>query len=188
MTESFDAIVLAGGGGRRLGGVDKALLDVGGSTMLDRVLDALGEARRIVCVGPVRTTSLPVIWTSEEPPGGGPVAGIAAGLDRIGGRVVAVLAVDLPLVNSATVARLVNACTGACPALATDRNGTPQPLLAAYPVDVLHSRLEALGDPVDASMKQLLDGVDYVTVDVASAARDVDTPADLQMIRDIGGD
>src|SRR4051812_33904528 len=34
----YDAIVLAGGGGRRLGGVDKATLEVGGRTLLDRVL------------------------------------------------------------------------------------------------------------------------------------------------------
>ncbi|WP_438949006.1 NTP transferase domain-containing protein, partial [Streptomyces harbinensis] len=36
----FDAIVLAGGAARRLGGADKAAVTVGGRPLLDRVLDA----------------------------------------------------------------------------------------------------------------------------------------------------
>jgi len=34
--------ILAGGRGRRLGGVDKAFLDVGGAALLDRALAAVG--------------------------------------------------------------------------------------------------------------------------------------------------
>src|SRR5262247_3408692 len=50
----YDVIVLAGGGGRRLGGLDKAALQVGNRSLLDRVLDACGRADRIVVVGPRR--------------------------------------------------------------------------------------------------------------------------------------
>lgn len=47
----FDAIILAGGRGSRLGGVDKGALPVGGRALLDRVLDAARAAERVVVVG-----------------------------------------------------------------------------------------------------------------------------------------
>ena len=74
---AFDAVVLAGGSARRLGGADKPGLAVGGATMLDRVLAACADARTTVVVGPERTTARPVRGARERPPGGGPVAVIA---------------------------------------------------------------------------------------------------------------
>ena len=47
------AIVLAGGAGRRLGGADKAALDVGGRTLLERALAAVSGVPTVV-VGPAR--------------------------------------------------------------------------------------------------------------------------------------
>ena len=76
-----DAIVLAGGTGRRLGGVLKPQVTVRGRRLLDHVLDATAQARRVVVVAP-ETVPVPdgVVRTLEDPPHGGPVAGIAAGL------------------------------------------------------------------------------------------------------------
>ena len=76
-------VVFAGGQGRRMGGVDKAALEVGGVTLLDRVL----AAARPVCdwlvvVGPVRPTGVAgVSFVSEAAPGGGPVPAVVAGMD-----------------------------------------------------------------------------------------------------------
>jgi molybdopterin-guanine dinucleotide biosynthesis protein A len=81
----MDAIVLAGGRGARLGGVDKADLVVGGQTLLERALAATAGANRTVVVGPRRPTSRPVTWAREHPPGGGPVAALAAGLEHVDG-------------------------------------------------------------------------------------------------------
>ncbi|ASO19812.1 molybdopterin-guanine dinucleotide biosynthesis protein A [Actinoalloteichus hoggarensis] len=77
------AIVLAGGGGRRLGGLHKPALEVAGHTLLDRVLTALRGVRPVVVVGPVIPTRTEVYWTREQPHRGGPVAALAAGLDRL---------------------------------------------------------------------------------------------------------
>ncbi|MGB3830051.1 MAG: NTP transferase domain-containing protein, partial [Ornithinimicrobium sp.] len=77
---AFAAVVLAGGQGTRLGGTDKALLDVGGASLLSRVLDAVNAAERVVVVGPRRPGFEHVCWTAEEPSGGGPSAGIVAGM------------------------------------------------------------------------------------------------------------
>ena len=78
---AIDAIVLAGGTGRRLGGVSKPDLRLAGERMLDRVLRATSALRRTCVVAP-ESVEVPsaVLRTLEDPPGGGPVAGIAAGL------------------------------------------------------------------------------------------------------------
>ncbi|WP_399128711.1 molybdenum cofactor guanylyltransferase [Actinacidiphila sp. ITFR-21] len=83
MTRSYDAVVLAGGAARRLGGADKPALPVGGRTLLDRVLAACAGADRTVVVGPRRPTARPVRWAGEEPPGGGPLPALAAGLTAL---------------------------------------------------------------------------------------------------------
>ncbi|XVV06848.1 molybdenum cofactor guanylyltransferase [Actinosynnema sp. CA-248983] len=67
--DTWDAVVLAGGRGSRLGGVDKAAVEVGGRTLLDHALDAVRGARRTVVVGPEKPVP-GVVWTREEPPGG----------------------------------------------------------------------------------------------------------------------
>ncbi|WP_329021309.1 DUF6457 domain-containing protein [Streptomyces sp. NBC_00690] len=82
-TDAFDAIVLAGGRAQRLGGADKPGLSVGGRTLLDRVLAACRGARRTVVVGGRRGTERPVVWAQENPPGGGPVAALDAGLRQL---------------------------------------------------------------------------------------------------------
>lgn len=90
-----DAIILAGGTGERLGGVSKADLDLGGRRLLDLVLDAVAPVRRIVVVAP-ESVAVPahVLRTLEDPPGGGPVAGIAAGLATL--REASIADADVP--------------------------------------------------------------------------------------------
>ncbi|MFF2567556.1 DUF6457 domain-containing protein [Streptomyces sp. NPDC058084] len=83
MTTAYDAIVLAGGAARRLGGADKPGVRVGGRPLLDRVLAGCRDAGRTVVVAEPRATARPVEWAREEPPGGGPVAALAAGLRRL---------------------------------------------------------------------------------------------------------
>ncbi|WP_127128357.1 molybdenum cofactor guanylyltransferase [Georgenia sp. SYP-B2076] len=78
---AFDAIVLAGGTARRLGGVSKPDVLLAGRRLLDHALAATTGAGRVVVVAPP-SVEVPagVARTLEDPPHGGPVAGIAAGL------------------------------------------------------------------------------------------------------------
>jgi molybdopterin-guanine dinucleotide biosynthesis protein A len=99
-TGDFDAIVLAGGSASRMGGADKPMLDIAGTPMLGLVVDAVLSARVRVVVGPERDIT-GVTWCRESPPGGGPVAAIAAALPRLGADVVVVLAADLPWIEPA---------------------------------------------------------------------------------------
>ena len=185
----FDAIVLAGGAATRLGGVDKALLEVGGATMLDRVLDAVTGATTIVCVGPRKPTSTPVTWTREDPPGGGPAAAVAAGLDAVREPVVVVLAVDVPLVTRDLVGSLVATLTpgGDEAAMATDAHGVPQPLIAAYDARRLSKLVGSSPSVHGLAIGKLVEPMRTTLVDASGVAADCDTWEDLESLREVVG-
>ncbi|WP_030292757.1 NTP transferase domain-containing protein [Streptomyces katrae] len=140
---TYDAIVLAGGAARRLGGADKPALRVGGRALLDRVLDACTDATTTVVVGGRRPTSRPVRWTREEPPGAGPVAALDAGLRQTTAELVLVLSADLPFLDRATVRTLLDSA-GADGALLRDPTGRDQPLVAAYRAEPLRREIALL--------------------------------------------
>lgn len=180
------AIVVAGGTGRRMGGVDKLLLEVDGSTLLDRVLRAARPlCRRLVVVGPPRPTGVAgVDFLQEERPGGGPAPAVLAGLATLGPVGTAlVLAGDLPLLTTDTLARLVGALTedaGNQVAAAPDERAAPNPLLAAYRPDALR-RAAALGVGYGDPAARLLPARGVTLVDVSpSASLNVNEPADLR--------
>jgi len=174
----YDAIVLAGGRARRLGGVDKAALEVAGSSSLDRVLDALAGAGTVVVVGPRRPTVRTVIWTHEQPRFGGPPAALAAGLLATHAPTVVVLACDAPLVDGPTVTRLVAAAGGRDGAWLVDPAGHDQYLAAAY-------RRGALGSVGSApSLRAAVSGLDIARlVDTTGASQDMDDWAAVADVR-----
>ena len=87
-----NVIVLAGGTGRRLDGASKPDVVARGLRLLDHVLAGLEQLREQglplgrVCVVAPAEVALPggVLRALEDPPLGGPVAGIGAGLDVLG--------------------------------------------------------------------------------------------------------
>src|SRR4051794_41854947 len=74
----YAGIVVAGGSARRLSGVDKPALSVGGKPLLTRAIHALDGAERAIAVGPPRS-GFDVVWTREAVPGTAPVAALAPG-------------------------------------------------------------------------------------------------------------
>jgi molybdopterin-guanine dinucleotide biosynthesis protein A len=181
----YDAIVLAGGSAQRFGGLDKVMAEVGGMSLLDRVLAACAGARSIVVVGRQRPVRHPVRWTLENPAGTGPLAGIAAGVAALppDADTIVVLAADLPYLSPATVARLRNAQRSHDAALLTDTGGRWQPLAGAYNAVALRRALATLGNPTNRPVQQLVDQLRIVPVPDAYAARDCDTPEQLNSAR-----
>ncbi len=180
--------MLTGGAGVRLGGADKASLEVGGTTLLERALDALADVAEVVVVGPEVPTSRPVTFTREDPAGGGPAAGLLAGM-RVLGRLttptwVVVLAVDMPLVSADTVRRLLTAAAGDG-AVLVDNAGREQYLCAAYAADALARAGRSAGDEHGLSMRRLTSGLDLVTVPaVGPEGQDVDAWEDVVAVRE----
>ena len=160
----FAAIVVAGGAGRRLGGVTKPLLPVGGRPMLLRVLDAAAAARPRVVVGPPSLAPLlppEVVLTQEQPPGGGPVAGLAAAVRLVppGVREAAVLSADLPFLTAGVLDALRSAIDDESDAaVLLDGEGRSQWLCAVWHLPSLRRRLAAVGDLSGAAMRDLVAG------------------------------
>lgn len=111
----FSGVVLAGGTAARMDGVDKASVELHGRTLLELALDAFLDADEVVVVAPDSVpTSRPVTFVCEDPPRGGPVAGLLTGVDALvrRPRLIGVLAVDMPRVTPATLRRLRQAAEG----------------------------------------------------------------------------
>ena len=179
------AVLLAGGRGTRLGGVTKATLEVGGRTLLDRGLDALRDAAPVVVVGDPAPTARPALFCREEPAYGGPVAALFAGVDALSAQrpalpaYVAILAVDMPAVTDATVARLRAAADGHDGARLVDDTGRGH-LALVLATAALAGVRPPDGDEHGMALHRLLRRLDLTGVPaVAGEHHDVDTWADL---------
>jgi molybdopterin-guanine dinucleotide biosynthesis protein A len=173
--EPFDAIVLAGGSARRLGGTDKPALEVGGISLLDRVLAACAGAASIAVVGPPRPVRQPVVFTREYPPGGGPLPALAAGLTVGSADVVAVFAADLPFLDDEAVTALRRSLI-ADAVLFTDARGKDQPLAALYRRDTLTAALGAMTELRGARLFSIIEALHVTRIpDTRGVTVDCDT-------------
>lgn len=190
---SFDAVILAGGAGSRLGGVSKADLVLGGERLLDVALRAASGARTTVVVGAVEARE-GVVVTREDPPGTGPASGLLAGLDAVAepSPWTLVLACDLPDAPAAA-ARLLDALAGA-PTDADglclhDADGRQQHLAALYRTPALRAAFDRYGDPANRSVRGVMAGLALASVDPGDASvDDLDTPEQLARWRGLRGD
>jgi molybdopterin-guanine dinucleotide biosynthesis protein A len=174
----FDAIVLAGGAALRLGGVDKPMLDIEGAPMLVHVLDAVAAAGTRVVVGPTRAIDRTVTWCQEAPPGGGPVAGLAAALPLTSASTLIVLAADLPRIRPA-INRLLEALRPPADAAMLSSGGRRNHLAAAWHRHALVAALGRVGTARGAAMRTLAAGVTVAEVADAGWGDDCDTWSDL---------
>jgi molybdopterin-guanine dinucleotide biosynthesis protein A len=143
----YAAVVLAGGRAARLGGRAKPQLEVGGRTMLAAVLDAVSDACPRVVVGPPQPVPDGVVVVREQPPGGGPVAAMRAGVAAVDAEVVAVLAGDLPFLTPGLVEDLRDRLTGDG-VLVVDDAGRDQYLLGVWRTAPLRTVLAGTRGPV----------------------------------------
>ena len=200
--KTVDVIVLVGGRGTRLGGVDKATVVVDGQMLLSRLLasfdveDDEGGATRagqVVVVGRARVPA-GVRIAIEDPPGSGPVAAIAAGLAALSrGRSPSpwtlVLAVDQPGAPEA-VPQLCSAIESeqsrdpgvrARALVPVDAEGRWQWLLAAYDTDDLRGAIHGLDDLIGTPMHRVFTQLTVRVADVDhDLLGDIDTPDDLK--------
>lgn len=203
-----DLVVLAGGGSRRWGGTDKTAQALGGVPVLVAVLesalrglDACGSPRRVVVVAPaghpardaVQGRDLRgarLVWTLEDPPDGGPVAGIAAALGAPTGpdghgAAVAVVAGDAPFAGAA-LSRLVTALAdgGHDAAVGVDGAGRRQLLFCARREALVEALRPGPDGAPPRAVHRLLGALDVVEVPLTEReSLDLDHPADLVRAR-----
>jgi molybdenum cofactor guanylyltransferase len=200
----LDVVILAGGRGQRLGGVDKPGLVVGTATMVGTVARAAvaAGARRVILVGPARGDVLAagheppggLAVVREEPPGAGPVPALRAGLAEVGAPWLALLAADLPFLRAEHIRALLavaarpgpGPATAAAGAVLADSDGRPQWLLGCWATARLRA---ALAGYAGGSLRGVLGPLRPRLLGAAAPDGspppwlDCDTPADLAAAR-----
>jgi molybdopterin-guanine dinucleotide biosynthesis protein A len=166
--KTWSVIVLSGGTNKRFGS-DKSQALLKGVTLLDHVLSFIPAGIKTVIVGKD---------VFEQPPLGGPVAGIARGVQEVDTEYVAIAAVDMPY-GSSLFPQLLEAITDDA-AMPVDSQGFKQPLCGIYRRQALLAALAKLGDVHGQSMRALCDLllINEISVE-AGALVDIDTPEDL---------
>lgn len=186
------AIILAGGRGSRLGGADKASVEIEGRMLLDHVLDAVNGCAPIVVVGPPHLAQAPdrtaVTLVREDPPFTGPVAAIEAALVALATPLhpdeTWLLACDLPRAAEIVAQLSTPIPRGYDAVVLVDAHGKTQWLAARYRTRVLRDAVATLPDTAGASMRQLLGSIRISLVpDHVGASVDLDTWAEISDYR-----
>ena len=187
MIEDCTAIILAGGDSQRMGS-DKANLLLGGQTLLQRVIATMRQVfpHVIVSVRQLRS-GLDLPQVCDEQSGGGPLAGLAAGLGHIATPWAFVVACDMPFVEPAMV-KLLAGYRSQCQAVVPVVQGHPQPLAAFYAGSCLGTLRAHLAGGGKNSLRAVLEQLQVSYVDESELLKadpalrsffDLDTPQDV---------
>ena len=185
--EKITGILLAGGQGRRMGGVDKGLVELDRAPMVAHVLARLAPQVGAVLINAnqnldrYRALGPPVV---PDAVGGfaGPLAGLHAGLTRASGELVVTVPCDSPFLPLDLVARLRAALEREGAQLAVAKTfDQPHPVFALVRRDVLPNLaafLAAGGRKIDAWYASLR-VVEVPFDDEAEAFRNINTADEL---------
>ena len=187
------ALVLAGGAGRRLGGVDKTLLPVAGQPILARILATLGADIPDIAISangdPARFAAFarPVLADGDFA-GQGPLAGLLAGLDwasAIGAETLLSVPGDTPFIPPGLAVTLAPA-----PAVAASA-GHVHHLVALWPVAVRAALRAHLLLPGTRRVQDFAGMIGLRRVDFPALPWDrfmnINTAEDLETARRIAG-
>ena len=183
MDRRWSALILTGGTSNRFGS-DKSEAILQGKTLIDYLISSIPAGVPVVIVGPARdefATTIRVV--QDDSPGGGPVAGIAAGLPLIETEYVSVLATDMPY-SAALVPLLMKDLSDEVDgAIVVDEEGFQQPFSGIYRTLVLKRALEEIAPVSGQSMRKLLNQLHVTHVKLSADEThllvDIDTPEDL---------
>ena len=183
MDRRWSALILTGGTSNRFGS-DKSEAILQGNTLIDYLISSIPAGVPVVIVGPARdefATTIRVV--QEDSPGGGPVAGIAAGLPLIETEYVSVLATDMPYSAALVPLLMLDLSDEVDGAIVVDEEGFQQPFSGIYRTLVLKRALEEIAPVSGQSMRKLLNQLHVKQVRLSADERhllvDIDTPEDL---------
>ncbi len=180
-------------------GSDKYALEVGGRTLIQRVVDALDEvAGEIVVVHapgqppPEVRTSLPIRHVADPIEDAGPLVAIAEGLEAASAPVAIAVGCDAPQLEPALLRLLAEWAQAGSPLVAPLHEGVPQWLCAAWRRDALPALREriaagdrAVHEAAEALQAALLPPEAYAHLDPAGRSfLNVNTPEQLAEARE----
>ncbi len=188
------AVILAGGKGERLGGVNKALLTIGGERFIDRAMAVTaGYEPRLLAVGQLGFDAPVELVQVLDLDGdyGGPLAGVAAAVAHLSHEPIDLLfslAVDSPLLPRDFLARALPLLE-TVPAVIAAYGAQDYPTNAVWKFQAISDLPNAIrAGTAPRSLKRLAEGLGAVRLDYAPLAdsdpfRNANTREDLAFLR-----
>jgi len=139
LREEASALLLAGGGSRRMGR-DKSMLSINGRPMIEHIYRQLEPNFRevlISCSEAGKYSFLGARMIPDQIPGQGPLMGIATTLKAAGCELVAVVSCDTPDVRMPLLRRMLRAAEGHDGVVPCWQGGRVEPLFAVYRKGIL---------------------------------------------------
>jgi molybdopterin-guanine dinucleotide biosynthesis protein A len=190
-------VIQAGGRSTRMGGQPKALMELGGRRIVERVLDAVAPAvddLLLVTNTPDLYASLGVPMVADVYPDAGSLGGIYAGLKAAPGEAAFTVACDMPFLHPAVV-RLVVARAGEGDVVIPRVGGQLETLHACYAKSclphieerILAGRLKIVGFFERVRVIEIAEAEVARHRDPAVAFMNVNTPEELERARALAG-
>lgn len=172
----MNIIILSGGKSERFGS-NKSEAKIAELTLLEFLANQLTSHDLIVVGEP---TKVKAQYIREEPIGGGPCAGIEAGMKLVKSEIVAIYAVDAPFAPTYLASLEINLVRDA--AVPLDIEGLPQYLGGIYRSEKVMQAINRFVDVHGISVRKLFSQLDtdFVDVDKPELLMDIDTPQDLE--------
>lgn len=184
-------VILAGGGGRRMGGADKALLDLDGRPLIAHALDRLGPQVEQVAISANGVTSRfddfgrPVLTDETQL---GPLSGILAALRwaaPLGATAVVSVAVDTPFFPGDLVPQLCLAAESVPSRLSIATAAKDHPTFGHWPIELAPQLADFLSSGAKARV------LDFAHIHQVARARfpqeaafdNLNTPEDMARIQ-----
>jgi molybdopterin-guanine dinucleotide biosynthesis protein A len=194
-TDAVSGILLAGGESRRMHGINKALLEVGGRRIVERVaetLRALFDEVIVITNSPADFEFLGLPMFRDRIPGCGSLGGLYTGLSCCSGDYGFLVACDMPFVRQDVISYMLS--------LISDQD-VVIPRIAGHfePLHAIYSRrcvpfIEDLLTHADLKIIDLFDKISLLEVSEETLARfdpqlrfikNLNTPEDLAKAREI---
>jgi molybdopterin-guanine dinucleotide biosynthesis protein A len=198
MFKDISGVILAGGTSRRFGGLTKANIEVGGRTIISRILEVITPLFSeiiIVTNTPEEFPSLADhIIVGDKYPNTGPLGGIHAALCASSAKAVFVFAGDMPMIDKDIVTKQTNKYLETdCDILIPHINDYIEPLHSVYNCSLLPLLEKYLEGTNDFAVREFikLTRVEYILFDPSennlNAFSNINTPDDLIRINGIIG-
>ncbi len=127
-TANITGLILAGGQGTRMGGLDKGLVTLGGQTMIEHVIARLRPQVAKIVISANRNLTcyreFGYVVVEDDGTNLGPLAGIRSGLQHAQTDYVITVPCDSPMIGNDLVTRLARALTREDAAIAVADDGT----------------------------------------------------------------
>ncbi len=199
MGNNITGVILAGGSNKRFGGIIKAHLQVGGKSVIARILDTIDQIFDEILI----VTNTPEEFQdyseyriiSDRIMNIGPLGGIHAALKSASGGAVFVFAGDMPFPDVSIINRIIdNYKEGHCPVIVPAVKNYIEPLLAIYSVSVLTDLENFISEESNYSVRCFLNRMNVCYVELEDspetyvALTNINYPADLKLLNTWGSE